>query len=121
MTVDTIVGPIPAITIDGDYDHDTHEEDEFFDAIEANMLVYEALTSPSAKSLGHDKVNVAGSTSFANQQEQLLISMKANQGFYVGYAHIQTLLKLSSECPNARLWSVLKHSIGKDLTKISFQ
>jgi hypothetical protein len=133
----TLVGPIPAITIDGDpdnylakavtegdYDHDTDEEDEFFDAIEANalpnMLVYEALTSPSAKTPGHDEASVAGSRSFANQQEQSLSSMKANQGFYAGYAHMRTSLKLSAERPNASLWSVLKHSIGKDLTKISF-
>ena len=132
-TVDTFVGPIPAITIDGDhdnylakavtegdYEHDTDEEDEFFDAIEANtlpnMLVYEALTSPSAKSPAHDE----GSRSLANQQEQSLISMKANQEFYAGYAHMRTSLKLSAERPNASLWSVLKHSIGKDLTKISF-
>ena len=131
-TVDSFVGPIPAITIDGDYanfltksvaedeyDHDTDEEDEFFDAIEANalpnMLVHEALTS--AKTISDDE---AGSKSFANQQEQSLISMKANQGFYAGYAHIRTSLKLSADRPNASLWSVLKHSIGKDLTKISF-
>ena len=130
-TVETITGPIPAITIDGEYDnflskdmiegnydHDTDEEDEFFDAIEANalpnMLVYEALTSPSSKS------PEAGSRSFASQQEQSLISMKANQGFYAGYAHMRMSLKLSAERPNASLWSVLKHSIGKDLTKISF-
>ena len=145
-TADTFVGPIPAITIDGDYDdnflakavtkddydHDTDEEDEFFDAIEANalpnLLVYEALTSPSAKSPTHDEASVsAGSISLANQQQQQqqeqqsLISMKAaDQGFYAGYAHMRTSLNLSEERPNASLWSVLKHSIGKDLTKISF-
>ena len=131
-TDDTFVGPIPAITIDGeyddsltkavdegDYDHDTDEEDEFFDAIEANalpnMLVYEALTSPSTKS-----GEAIGNRNFANQQEQSLVSMKANQGFYAGYADMRTSLRLSAERPNASLWSVLKHSIGKDLTKISF-
>ena len=142
-TADTFVGPIPAITIDGDYDdsflakavtegdydHDTDEEDEFFDAIEANalpnMLVYEALTSPSAKSPTHDEASVsAGNISLAKQQQQeqqSLISMKAaDQGFYAGYAHMRTSLNLSAERPNASLWSVLKHSIGKDLTKISF-
>ena len=129
---DTFVVPIPAISIDGDYDnflaktvnegdydHDTDEEDEFFDAIEANalpnMLVYEALTSPPVKS-----PEAAGSRSLANRQEQSLVSMKANQEFYAGYAHMRTSLKLSAERPNASLWSVLKHSIGKDLTKISF-
>jgi oxysterol-binding protein 1 len=128
-TDDYFVGPIPAITIDGDYDnslakavdegdydHDTDEEDEFYDAIEANalpnMLVYEALASKSPEA--------TGSIGFANQQEQSLISMKANQKFYAGYAHMRTSLKLSAERPNASLWSVLKHSIGKDLTKISF-
>jgi hypothetical protein len=101
------------------YDHDTDEEDEFFDAIEANalpnMLVYEALTSPSAKSPAHDEASVAGSRSFANQQEQSLISMNADQGFYAGYAIMRTSLKLSAERPNASLWSVLKHSIGRRL------
>ena len=139
-TIDTLLGPIPAITIDGeygefpakavtngDYDHDTDEEDEFFDAIEANalpnMLVHEALTSPSAVETPSVVVVAGGSirNDFSNQQEQSLISMKAyDQGFYAGYAHMRTSLKLSVERPNASLWSVLKHSIGKDLTKISF-
>jgi hypothetical protein len=53
---ETIVVPIQAnnTAVDGDqdnFDHDTDEEDEFFDAIEnnalPNMLVYEALTSPA--------------------------------------------------------------------------
>ena len=134
---DTSFGPIPAITIDGDYDktlakavdegdydHDTDEEDEFFDAIEANalpnMLVYEALTSKSPEAAASGGGSGTTTRSFANQQEQSLISMKANQGFYAGYADMRTSLKLSAERPNASLWSVLKHSIGKDLTKISF-
>ena len=136
-TVDTFAGPIPAITIDGDYDnllakpmtedeydHDTDEEDEFFDAIEANalpnMLVYEALASPSTKTSGDASATTVDGRSFTNQQEQSLMSMKANRGFYAGYAHLRTSLNLSVERPNASLWSVLKHSIGKDLTKISF-
>jgi hypothetical protein len=140
-TVDNFVRPIPAITIDGDYgdvlaksvaedeyDHDTDEEDEFFDAIEANalpnMLVYEALTSPSVKTPRNDEAGFdatdADSRRFYDQQEQSLISMKSRQGFYAGYAQIRTSFKVSAERPNASLWSVLKHSIGKDLTRISF-
>lgn len=130
----TIVAPItPAIDYDNfqaktvaedEYDHDTDEEDEFFDAIEANalpnLLVYEALTSPSSGKFPgarDDRGSVAGGSSLAEQQ---LILTKVDQGPYVGYANMRTSLKLSSERPNASLWSVLKHSIGKDLTKISF-
>ena len=135
-TADTFVGTIPAITVDRDYDnflaksamveddeHDTDEEDEFFDAIEANalpnMLVYEALTSPSSvKSPGEGG---AAANILANQQDQQqLISTNVNKGPYVGYTCLRTSLKLCAERPNASLWSVLKHSIGKDLTKISF-
>jgi Na+-driven multidrug efflux pump len=39
---------------------------------------------------------------------------------YAGYANLRTRLKLSDERPSTSLWSLLKHSIGKDLTKISF-
>ena len=134
-TVDTFARPIPAITIDRDYDnslpesvaqdeydYDTDEEDEFFDAIEANalpnMLVYEALTSPTAKTAVDDEASSdATSTNSRSSAKQQL---NANQGFYAGYAHLRTSLNLSRERPNASLWSVLKHSIGKDLTKISF-
>ena len=133
-TVDTVLGPIPSITVardydnfqaktvaEGDYEHDTDEEDEFFDAIEANalpnMLVYEALTSP-AKSPGPDEESFAETA--IDRQEQQLISIKTAQGPYAGYAHMRTSLDLSAERPNASLWSVLKHNIGKDLTKISF-
>ena len=136
-SADGFVGTIiPAITIDGDYDnilaktvnegdydHDTDEEDEFFDAIEANalpnMLVYEALTSPStAKTTPEATTSTTGGG--RGGSEQSLISMKANQEFYGGYTNLRKSLKLSAERPNASLWSVLKHSIGKDLTKISF-
>ena len=33
---------------------------------------------------------------------------------------MRSRLGLSKERPSASLWSVLKHSIGKDLTRISF-
>jgi hypothetical protein len=39
---------------------------------------------------------------------------------YAGYEQLRARLTLSAdERPNTSLWSVLKHSIGKDLTKIS--
>ncbi|KAI0320663.1 Oxysterol-binding protein-domain-containing protein, partial [Amylostereum chailletii] len=92
---------IPAFAGDDGDGGDTDEEDEFFDAIDANTLpnlvVNEALA-------GHATV-----------------PPKIDIQPYVGYQHLRTKLALTSDNrPPTSLWSVLKHSIGKDLTKISF-
>ncbi|KAJ7087915.1 Oxysterol-binding protein-domain-containing protein [Mycena belliarum] len=83
---------------------DTDEEDEFFDAIEANNLpnltVHEALKSPT-------------------HSEHQLIDV-VNVAPYAGYQKLREQLVLTDARPSTSLWSVLKHSIGKDLTKISF-
>jgi hypothetical protein len=83
---------------------DTDEEDEFYDAIEANNLpnldVHKFLTSPT-------------------HSEQALPSTILEP--YAGYKRLRDRLPISSDNrPSTSLWSVLKHSIGKDLTKISF-
>jgi hypothetical protein len=87
-----------------DNDFDTDEEDEFFDAIESNTLpnlrVHESLTSPT--------------------HSQLSLPMNFNVEPYSGYRNLRTELNLSDQRPSTSLWTVLKHSIGKDLTKISF-
>jgi hypothetical protein len=82
---------------------DTDEEDEFFDAIETNALpnlvVNEALAGPSEPLLPEDIDKIQ----------------------YEGYQIVRRELDLESDNrPPTSLWSVLKHSIGKDLTKISF-
>ncbi|KAI0005129.1 Oxysterol-binding protein-domain-containing protein [Russula compacta] len=82
---------------------DTDEEDEFFDAIESNALpnlvVHEALAGPPEPLLPKD----------------------IDKGQYDGYRVLRKELDLKSDNrPPTSLWSVLKHSIGKDLTKISF-
>src|SRR5258707_3386693 len=82
---------------------DTDEEDEFFDAIESNALpnlvVHEALA-------GHSEP---------------LLPKGIDKSQYVGYQVVRKKLDLKSDNrPPTSLWSVLKHSIGKDLTKISF-
>jgi len=82
---------------------DTDEEDEFFDAIETNTLpnlvVNEALAGPSEPLLPKDIDKIQ----------------------YEGYQIVRRELDLQSDNrPPTSLWSVLKHSIGKDLTKISF-
>jgi hypothetical protein len=82
---------------------DTDEEDEFFDAIESNALpnlvVHEALAGNS----------------------EPLLSKDIDKSQYEGYRVLRKVLDLESDNrPPTSLWSVLKHSIGKDLTKISF-
>ena len=82
---------------------DTDEEDEFFDAIDSNALpnvvVPEALISPPAF------------------KADSIVQMDQ----YAGYKHLRDRLPIEKDTrPPTSLWSVLKHSIGKDLTKISF-
>lgn len=85
--------------------HDTDEEDEFFDAIESgnlpNLIVSELLTSPT-----HSATS---------------LPLAINLEHFLGYKHLRTELPIGRDNrPSTSLWSVLKHSIGKDLTKISF-
>ncbi|KAJ7143846.1 Oxysterol-binding protein-domain-containing protein [Mycena epipterygia] len=83
---------------------DTDDEDEFFDAIEANtipnLVVHDALKSPT--------------------HSELALPQTINVEPYAGYQNLREQLLLSDARPSTSLWSVLKHSIGKDLTKISF-
>lgn len=85
--------------------HDTDEEDEFFDAIESgnlpNLVVSELLTSPT-----HSTTSLP-----------LAINLEP----FMGYRNLRTELPIGKDNrPSTSLWSVLKHSIGKDLTKITF-
>ncbi|KIP04311.1 hypothetical protein PHLGIDRAFT_93663 [Phlebiopsis gigantea 11061_1 CR5-6] len=88
----------------GDEDEvDTDEEDEFFDAIESgtlpNLVVNESLTGRNVLPLP---------AMFDKRQ-------------YSGYEHLRPRLAITSDDrPPMSLWAVLKNSIGKDLTKISF-
>ncbi|KAF8961157.1 hypothetical protein BDZ97DRAFT_1940113 [Flammula alnicola] len=82
-----------AATTTEEYEHDTDEEDEFFDAI--------------------DVVTVA------DRREPLPKGISLEP--YKGYEHLRSRLAIGNDHrPSTSLWSVLKHSIGKDLTKISF-
>ncbi|KZT53448.1 hypothetical protein CALCODRAFT_501126 [Calocera cornea HHB12733] len=81
------------------------EDDEFFDAIDSGLLPL-TLPSPLAQpaqapsSVHHDLLDAA---------------------VYAGYAHPRTRLPIEDDQrPPVSLWAVLKNSIGKDLTKISF-
>jgi hypothetical protein len=86
---------------DNDDNHDTDEEDEFFDAIESNTLP-NLIIPKSLESSQTIPANEAG-------------------GPFLGYTNMRTQLGVGMDNrPSTSLWSVLKHSIGKDLTKISF-
>jgi oxysterol-binding protein 1 len=100
-TQDTIKGRSP----DVESTYSTDEEDEFFDAIESNALPNLVVPEP---------LKSAGSTSTepVPTGNELLP--------YEGYKNLRQRLMLTNERPPTSLWSVLKHSIGKDLTKISF-
>jgi hypothetical protein len=108
LTAGTIVPDGPgatafaaAIALDDDA-VDTDDEDEFFDAIEANAL-------PS----------LVISEALEKHTPALSALMRAEQ--YSGYRVPRQKLPVTSDNrPPTSLWSVLKHSIGKDLTKISF-
>ena len=82
---------------------DTDEEDEFFDAIESNALP-----------------NLVVNEALAGHSEPLLPG-HIDKSQYDGYRVLRKELDLKSDNrPPTSLWSVLKHSIGKDLTRISF-
>ncbi|KIJ91140.1 hypothetical protein K443DRAFT_135559 [Laccaria amethystina LaAM-08-1] len=111
-----VVSPKVPIAVADDYLNalvqdgaDTDEEDEFFDAIESNnlpnLVVHDGLASPSTSTIPCMPVPT-----------HIHIKMEP----YAGYANLRTRLTLSDERPSTSLWSVLKHSIGKDLTRISF-
>ena len=84
--------------------HTTDEEDEFFDAIETNNLP-----------------NLVVHSSFAPSSPAAQAYATDMAACYAGYAQLRTQLAISADNrPSTSLWSVLKHSIGKDLTRISF-
>ncbi|KAG9311200.1 hypothetical protein JVU11DRAFT_8275 [Chiua virens] len=103
--VSEFASPRPIVANETEDFHDTDEEDEFFDAIESgnlpNLVVSELLTSP-----------IHSTTSLP-----LVIDLES----FLGYKHLRTELPIGNDDrPSTSLWSVLKHSIGKDLTRISF-
>ncbi len=104
LRTDTQTTITPAAKTPEEDDFDTDEDDEFFDAIEANnipnLVIPESLRSPIH-------------TESALPDPDLTLP-------YEGYKHLRQTLDLTDERPNQSLWSVLKNSIGKDLTKISF-
>jgi hypothetical protein len=90
--------------LDGE-DADTDDEDEFFDAIEANALPNLVISAPLA----------------GGAQTAPTAILADALGEYDVYRPLRQRLAITSDDrPPMSLWAVLKGSIGKDLTKISF-
>lgn len=92
--------------------YDSADSDEFFDAVDSNnlpnLVVPPSLTSsPNGLALTHHFPFSAFDFSSVEHP-------------FKGYSTLRTKLDTADERPPTSLWSVLKHSIGKDLTKISF-
>jgi hypothetical protein len=108
--VEEVLTPTPAserdraVAIIIPADPDTEEEDEFFDAIEFNQLPN--LTIPS---------------SLLTTTSSPPLPLHFDPAPFMGYRALRSKLEIGTDTrPSTSLWSVLKHSIGKDLTKISF-
>ena len=149
-TTDTLVVPVPtsrpapititpgALNVSDEEDHDTDEEDEFFDAIETgnlpNLVVHEGLTSPKASAgfmtpraslheIPAESYVLGPSDIRSLSVSQALLLSKGGIAVepFAGYAALRSKLSITDDDrPSTSLWSVLKHSIGKDLTRISF-
>ncbi|EIW75830.1 hypothetical protein CONPUDRAFT_93130 [Coniophora puteana RWD-64-598 SS2] len=123
---------------------DTDDEDEFFDAIETgtlpNLTVSEILQRPasaygstsssafvsSAGTVTHARDDTAHSDTdtaptLSPPSTLSPLGPRINLAPLKAYERLRSALPLGSDTrPPASLWSVLKHSIGKDLTRISF-
>lgn len=89
------------------------EDDEFFEAVEAgtlDMSVDPPLTEPPS-AVFHEK----------DLPPDIKDKLAEKDLVYAGYMNPRTELPIGvDDRPNVSLWSILKNSIGKDLTKISF-
>lgn len=127
---------------DMEEDEENEDEDEFFDAIDSNNIPNLVVPEHLGMVGGSDQSSIVTNTT-TRASSVILSSSSSVSSFkslsrsfvsshtsytnpasspspYTPYVSPRTSLTLSSERPVTSLWSVLKNSIGKDLTKISF-
>nr|XP_018260745.1 oxysterol-binding protein [Kwoniella dejecticola CBS 10117]OBR82903.1 oxysterol-binding protein [Kwoniella dejecticola CBS 10117] len=98
------------VAAEGASDDEDEDDDEFFDAIETgtipNLKLYDSIAHPEKERPGTPTALERGSFSLESLEP---------------YLHVRSKLPIDDDKrPSVSLWSILKSSVGKDLTKISF-
>ncbi|WWC71885.1 uncharacterized protein I206_105844 [Kwoniella pini CBS 10737] len=115
------------VAAEGPSDDEEDDDDEFFDAIETgtipNLKLYDSIARP-------DKERPGTPTALEKQPFNLDIQKPPTKGTITEYLarkslepylHVRNRLPIDDDKrPSVSLWSILKSSVGKDLTKISF-
>jgi len=119
-----------AVVAAGAESDDEDDNDEFFDAIEQNALpnlrLYDSIARPDEQRPGNSRRGSLLSTrenptetaaETGTSSIQTLLARKSLEP----YNHVRHRLPIEDDkLPSVSLWSILKSSVGKDLTKISF-
>ncbi len=100
--------PLPPVVVateeEGEGGYESADSDEFFDAVDSNNIPN--LVIPASLASPNESISRLPPYVFVEP--------------FKGYAVLRTKLETADERPPTSLWSVLKRSIGKELTKISF-
>lgn len=97
---------------EGEVSEDEDTDDEFFEAIESGQLPFDSTEK------GEDAAPTPVPERSAPAKE---LEEKLDLEPYKGYEKLRSSLPITSDNrPSVSLWAILKGSIGKDLTKISF-
>ncbi|ORX40701.1 Oxysterol-binding protein-domain-containing protein [Kockovaella imperatae] len=94
------------------------DEEEFFDAVEANTIpnlqLHESIANPAMQRAAEDKAATGGNS------KNTIVAYLGRKSLEP-YGHLRSRLPIDDDKrPSVSLWSILKSSVGKDLTKISF-
>ncbi|WVQ67040.1 uncharacterized protein L199_005233 [Kwoniella botswanensis] len=108
-------------------DEEDDDDDEFFDAIETgtipNLKLYESIAHPEKERPGTPNALERQSFSLEVQKQPQKGTIKEYlaRKSLEPYLHVRNRLPIDDDKrPSVSLWSILKSSVGKDLTKISF-
>ncbi|TYJ57130.1 hypothetical protein B9479_002231 [Cryptococcus floricola] len=116
-----------AAIVAADSDDEEDDADEFFDAIEQNQLpnlrLHRSIAHPERP--GTPSASRAGSLDVGVKESEVMTKGTVKE--YLArqslepYLHVRSKLPIDDDKrPSVSLWSILKSSVGKDLTKISF-